>query len=569
MRVTGVEIEHYRSVGHVRLQFPPNRPLILFGPNNAGKSNIISAIDRTLGERWPFSREMEDSDFFLRNRESYPESKVRVDFDEVFHVEKYSGRPHSSIVALYKSDSSESHFESVDGGRLYLNNDSRSSLQSYLVDAERDIERELSYYSRYSLLSKFSHAIHSSLGTADKESLEAAYSEIKATFEGVPNYRAFFSNFHEAMENSLKGFVHDLKVDFSAYDPNNFARSMRIIAFEGNQARSFNEFGTGEQQILLMTFAKAYVQTFGAGSLMLIIEEPEAHLHPLAQKWLKEYIYGICGEGLQIILSTHSADFLDMSNLDGLVRVYKDSDGITSAIQVTKDQLVDFCHETGVPSNKIHIDNVLNFYETKLFPDEAKGFFATKVLIVEGATEYYSIPLIMEKLGHSLTQEGIEIVNARGKNSIPLYWRLFSAFGIQCCCIFDADGNKPESKKANQEMSNLLGIDVGNSLVNKDNQFFIQDGFAYYRDDFEHFMRNATEDYARLEQHMTERLGITSKPGKAKACTQFLPQEQIPSEYEELWQRVIFPKRDNAVYSSCPESVTLSSDLSYDDDIPF
>jgi putative ATP-dependent endonuclease of OLD family len=418
-----------------------------------------------------------------------------------------------------------------------------------VVDAERDIGRQLSYYSRYSLLSQFAHAVHGSLTEDQRQSLEDAYASIKSTFEGVPQYSKFFANFHEVIENSVKGFVHDLKVDFSAYDPNNFAKSMRIVAYEGNEARSFEEFGTGEQQILLMAFAKAYVQTFGSGSLVLMIEEPEAHLHPLAQRWLKEYIYSLCSNGLQVVISTHSADFLDMSNLDGLVRVCKDDRGVTRVVQLTKQALVDFCLKSGVPSEKISERNVLDFFGTRLFPDESKGFFATKVLLVEGATEYYALPEIMRTLGYSLVQSGVEIVMASGKNSIPLYWRIFKAFGIQCACLFDGDGkgkDKKSSKNANNQLQALLGIDVNGLLATLGEDAYITENVAFFKVDFETFMRTEVSSYAQHEEEC-RKLGIESKPGLARAVCGMLSKEELPAFFKGLWKKVIRPESEKEV----------------------
>jgi putative ATP-dependent endonuclease of OLD family len=56
----------------VALKLPPNKPLVLFGPNNAGKSNILSAINRILGERYPTYIEMLESNYFKRNQNEYP-----------------------------------------------------------------------------------------------------------------------------------------------------------------------------------------------------------------------------------------------------------------------------------------------------------------------------------------------------------------------------------------------------------------------------------------------------------------------------------------------------------------
>jgi putative ATP-dependent endonuclease of OLD family len=569
VRLTRFVIDHYRSIEHVEIRVPEGRPLILFGPNNAGKSNIISAIDRALGERWPLTTEFEDSDYFMRDKDAYPESDIQIDFDETYFTDRY-GRQYKSVVLHYESDQSKSQFRDISGNRLYVNSPSRAAIQSYLVDAERDISRQLSYYSRYSLLSKFAHAVHKSLDDADRESLETAYGAIKNTFQGVPKYSEFFDNFHEVMEGSVKGFVHDLKVDFSAYDPNNFARSMRVVAYEGESARSFEEFGTGEQQILLMAFAKAYVQTFSSGSLVLIIEEPEAHLHPLAQRWLKEYIYDMCGDGLQVILSTHSPDFLDVSNLDGLVRVRKDDAGITSVVQVTKKQLVSLCLETGVPQDRISEDNVLDFFGTKLFPDESKGFFATKVLLVEGATEYYALPELMGKLGHSLTQVGTEIVIATGTNAMPLYWRIFSAFEIQCACLFDGDSkNRKESERDNAQLSSVLKVNIQKIADGLQQELYISDGFAFFRTDFEHFMRSSISSYASREQEVRDVYHITSKPGVARAVCRKIDASELPEEIDQLWQDVIAPTPTTTEINDETSLSQNDQDDWYSQDIPF
>ena len=61
MRLEKVAIQQYRSIEKITLTFPENKPLVLFGPNNAGKSNILSAIDRLLGERYPTYIEMLDN----------------------------------------------------------------------------------------------------------------------------------------------------------------------------------------------------------------------------------------------------------------------------------------------------------------------------------------------------------------------------------------------------------------------------------------------------------------------------------------------------------------------------
>lgn len=331
--------------------------------------------------------------------------------------------------------------------------------------------------------------------------------------------------FADALQGSVKGFVHSLAVDFSAYDPNNFAKSLRIYAKEGEEIRGFEEFGTGEQQILLMAFVKAYMQTFGSENIILLIEEPEAHLHPLAQKWLKEYIVEMCKNGIQIVISTHSPDFVDPSYLSGLVRVYKEG-GITHAVQISKQVLRDFCVASGVPENRITVDSIDDFYSTKLNSDHLKGLFAETVLLVEGATEYFALPCFMKQAGFSLSEHGIEIVACGGKETIPLLWRLFKAYKYNCYFIFDSDSKQDENTKT------FNGIIDCDTWISDPQSYVLTNRYAYFGKDFEHYFRSAMPEYNELENEASESYGITSKPGKARSVAQHC--SVIPSFITEL-----------------------------------
>ena len=87
MRLEAFLIKHYRSIEKVALKLPQNKPLVLFGPNNAGKSNILSAINRLLGERYPTNIEMLESDYFKRNQSEYPTAQITAKFSEPLHYD--------------------------------------------------------------------------------------------------------------------------------------------------------------------------------------------------------------------------------------------------------------------------------------------------------------------------------------------------------------------------------------------------------------------------------------------------------------------------------------------------
>lgn len=87
MRLEAIVIKHYRSIERVALKLPPNKPLVLFGPNNAGKSNILSAINRILGERYPTYIEMLESDYFKRNQNEYPTAHITAKFTKPLYYD--------------------------------------------------------------------------------------------------------------------------------------------------------------------------------------------------------------------------------------------------------------------------------------------------------------------------------------------------------------------------------------------------------------------------------------------------------------------------------------------------
>lgn len=514
MKLQQIVVDHYRSIEHIELSFPTDKPVVLFGPNNAGKSNILSAIDRLLGERYPTYIEMLDSDFYMRDRISYPSSTIQATFTAPYYYDR-NRNPYNTVAVTYGygGDANKHLIHNGQGQQLYISSENRLACQSYLIDAERNIQNAFNYSSKYSILSKFSHKIHKALSSEHKEQLSAAFDEIKTSFEKTTEFSRFFTEFSAALKGSVKGFVHSLAVDFSAYDPNNYARSLRIYVKEGDNIRGFEEFGTGEQQVLLMAFVKAYMQVFSSENFVLIIEEPEAHLHPLAQKWLKEYIVDMCSSGIQVVLSTHSTDFIDAEYLVGLVRVFKEN-GMTRAVQLTPEKLASFCIESGVPANRINAANVVDFYSTKLFPDQLKGMFAETIILVEGATEYFAIPEFLKRCDYSLAEHGVEIVNCRGKDAIPLFWRLFKAYSFNCYCIFDGD----MQEKQNDKLFN--GIISSEQWVLVPNEYVVKREYAYFGRDFESYFRASMPEYAEKEQEAIDVYSITSKPGKAKAVAQ-------------------------------------------------
>jgi putative ATP-dependent endonuclease of the OLD family len=67
-RLIKLTIEGFRSISEpLILEFPINKPVVLIGENNSGKSNIIRSIELMFGEFHPKYKKLEDYDHYKRN----------------------------------------------------------------------------------------------------------------------------------------------------------------------------------------------------------------------------------------------------------------------------------------------------------------------------------------------------------------------------------------------------------------------------------------------------------------------------------------------------------------------
>lgn len=66
MRIRRVRIANWRSIKYA--DFHPSDMTVLVGANNAGKTNILSAINFLIGDRWPMPGNLEGRDFYKSDR---------------------------------------------------------------------------------------------------------------------------------------------------------------------------------------------------------------------------------------------------------------------------------------------------------------------------------------------------------------------------------------------------------------------------------------------------------------------------------------------------------------------
>lgn len=145
----------------------------------------------------------------------------------------------------------------------------------------------------------------------------------------------------------------------------------------------------------------------------LLIEEPEAHLHPQHQTLFMQVLEqhaappktGEARKQVQILLTTHSPQMAAGARLENLTLVVEQS-----TYSLDKGQ------------TRLEGDDY-SFLRRFLEATKANLFFARGLLIVEGDAENLLLPAVARKLGRPLSKHGVAIVNV-GHRGLFRYSRI-------------------------------------------------------------------------------------------------------------------------------------------------
>ncbi|WJP97265.1 ATP-dependent nuclease [Macrococcus bovicus] len=272
---------------------------------------------------------------------------------------------------------------------------------------------------------------------AFKQATDKVLNEVENDISEVLNRLFTGQNFSIKITGSQSSFLSitdilkTMKTDLRV---NNTNRSDMLLS----------EQGTGVQRIsLIYTIQKIIEKGIGnLGGRMLLVDEPEAFLHPEAIRALSDSLYSI-GDSMPIIITTHSPILINLEKDHTIIDIFRIDKDNQEAIALYNSENSKF------DANDKENRKILNYID----PYINEFFFSDHNIIVEGTTEKMILKFLQKE--HNLN---FHIIEARGKATIVTLMKILNQFNSKYYVLHDLDNHVSGISQKRAQRTNCLNI---------------------------------------------------------------------------------------------------------------
>lgn len=443
MYLAELTISNFRKINNAVLHFQSGLN-VLIGANNAGKTAIVDALRSLLaGHDEPYPRF--DSDDIHRPKIGSPSGSIvfkyifrglspddEADFMTALKPAK-DGQMEAHITISFSEADKTGRLRAKrwcgDHDDVGLTADMMENLRGVYLQPLRDASQALKP-GRTSQLSRLFQLLVDDDGKIEiNEALKLLDDELKTKAPIVSTHKAITTRHSEMLGPQLSQLL-ELGVSASDFQRLASRLSLTVDMFELEQN------GLGFNNLIFMAVVLSELTKNPQASYRgLIIEEPEAHLHPQLQAVLLGYFETIKAvdkeKPVQLFVTSHSPNFASIADLDSLTCL------VDTGISV----------ETFFPRDINFAIGKREKLERYLDVTRAELFFARRAILVEGAAELVLVSVLAEKCGHDLRKHGVSLISVEGLNFdsfIPLFGK--NALKIPVAVLTDADPTGPSEE---------------------------------------------------------------------------------------------------------------------------
>lgn len=463
MKLAELIIENFRGIGSDGIKIKIDNIIALIGKNNAGKTTVLSAYEAFAST----GAALQLKDFYKEDINNKPIiTGIFVDVNEGelakkwihddeefgykncikaqyrwynpdFNGEKYSYNPKTN---KYEKGGMGG-FDSI------LTSKIPTPLKISPLDDPSDLEKKI--------LEILIDAIKQDT-KKDNSKVQKLLNDIKKLAQDVQTEISEELNNSCTMvsEEMMKVFpeatIIEIEPQASKIEPDKLIGTGSFIRLGSSERHlaPLSNHGTGLQRAFLWSALKMLAETgrhkvkkkaVDAGTQkILLLEEPEAFLHPSAIRSAMESLYKIAEHAdWQIMISTHSPVFIDLTkDHTTIIRIEKNQD-TNHEIHTFSTDDVEF---TSNEKDNLKMLSYCNPYFNEFF-------FSSHNLLVEGETEVTVVKSLMQ-LG-KIEKDCVHVINCLGKANIATVSKILNHFKVNYSILHDADSPNAKRKNGN------------------------------------------------------------------------------------------------------------------------
>jgi putative ATP-dependent endonuclease of OLD family len=474
IRVDAVRIARFRSLENIEVEL--GAITLLVGMNNTGKTSFLKAMHLALGAD---RRTISPDDFFIDADGSEAES-ILIDV-RIVPVDAGGVRAQSFAQRWIDNDLGGNNLITVGSEdrefvafrtqitRDVVKNDfilERKSLAawpefatwqeaqakarvprfeqlaSFFIDAQRDVVGDLRARSSYMgrLLSKIE--IPEEAVAELEERLRVLNDDIVSQSEVLSHIREVLAG----LNRTVTSFGDGVEISPVSKKMRDLMKGVGVQFADGaGSSFPLDSHGMGTRSWASLLSFDAYISWTGKLAEreglpfhpVLFLEEPEAHLHPNAQR----SVYGqLCQGRGQRIVSTHSPYVAGQADLSGILHFTKTS-GTT---RVRK-----------LPVSDLSADEIRKI-RREIMRTRGELLFASAVVLFEGETEEQALPMFARRFWNQHPFErGVVFVGVGGEGNYAPFLRMFEAIEIPWFIFSDGELNARNSVRSALERVEL------------------------------------------------------------------------------------------------------------------
>lgn len=476
MKLRGIKLANYRNLGDMKIIFSDDVNYIV-GENNIGKTNLLYAINKVFSGKSFEENDFQDTtqaiEIVLRLKLNYVEKGI---FDDLTDPENSD---YINVRIVQESPDEYlrySHYETDEP--ILLNDIKRLLLINY--DSLRNPKNELDFTKTRGAGTFLNYVVKKFI---EQQGKDVNYLN-KSAIKKLERYTA-------AILKNIEAFNRfDIQ---PLVEQNNQEMLTRIMVLKDSNRVNVSEIGYGAQYNMLIVlsilekiinYVKKMKDDEKQLQTLLILDEPEIHLHPYLQRTLMKDIlkivsgkdeefnsiisqlFGIEDFSGQVIIATHSPNIIS-DDYKKIIRMYSEQ-GVTNVVN----------------ANSLILNQKERKQLSMQFEYIKEAIFARGVIIVEGDSEYGSFKLFGDILGIDFDREGIALIKAGGAESIIPLMKLFDKLKIVNIGVMDKDKklekNIPDSDNLFFTTQLCFDSEIVYRLINKGRTDILEDILIEY-----------------------------------------------------------------------------------------